>query len=121
MRRPLPVKIAIAMHILLALGAWINLSWLDQHASRATRLCFEGYVLANIIGCLGIVLHVSGARLFTLLLFMLYFGFAIYNLADVARSPGTFISFATVLWPAVVLAWVIIQFFRKSVRQYFAE
>lgn len=70
--RPLPIKVAVVMHIILATGAALHLAWMDPTGSRSTRLCFEGYLLANIIGCVAIWIRATGAPIHAVTLHALF-------------------------------------------------
>jgi hypothetical protein len=121
MKRPVAINIAAIMHILLAVTGVAALRLIDDSTSKAIRLCYEGFILLNIIGCVAIFIRARGARLFTILLFTLYFGTGIYQAFRLIQSEFTPYSFVSNLCVPVIVGWVAIEFVREPVRRYFAN
>jgi hypothetical protein len=119
MKRPIAISIAVVMNIFLAVAAGTALRTFDEPVYRTIRFCYEGFILLNVIGCLAILFRAKGARLFTILLFMMYLAPGFYQAVGLFQSEFTAYALATTLTVPAVVAWVTVEFARAPVKRYF--
>src|SRR5262245_33411435 len=113
MKRPTAVNVAMVLLAFLGAGLLLRLRLLDSTSPAVTRHCYEGYLILDLAGFVAILIRAKGSRLFSILLFVLYLGFYIYDLADLLRSGFTIIALVTTLCVTALLAWLVLQFFRE--------
>src|SRR5688572_18429217 len=115
MTRPLAIKVAVVLLVLLACGLGFHVYRMDHKHAIPVRLCLELHFFATLAGVVGILLRARGARLFCILIFGLYFALYLFYLHALLESGFTIIALCITSLIALLLAWLVIQFMRAPI------